>query len=234
MSDTMIKVRGNSPIYIDKSPVQPQQTAVPRMNWQNQGNATTPPVSSASSSPNPMPVLTTQLQIRGQQSGQVHVQQPNMPGQPNHSRLNFSNPQMRPVQRLENYNTVMARRAASPFSAPPPPTASPLGQSPLNRASVPSPLSQSVPSPMPVNPSGQPHPSNQTQGPNPVTMNNITMVQDGLSQQQQNIVNQQHQQQMTGFTTVDISNKQVVTNGRKNYSVFFLKEPIINTCKLIF
>lgn len=200
------------------SPGQPQQNAVPRMNWQNQGlqsGATTPPVNSASPGPNPMPVLTGQLQIKGQAPGQVPVQQPNIPGQGNHPRMNYLNSQMRPVQRLENYNSVMARRTASPFSAPPPPSPGPMGQSPLNRASVPSPLSQNVPSPMPVGPSG-PHPSNQTQQPpNSVTLSNVTLVQDGVPQQQQLGINKQQQQSMGNFNTVEILNKQIVPNGKK-------------------
>ncbi|XP_074594894.1 mediator of RNA polymerase II transcription subunit 25-like isoform X3 [Brevipalpus obovatus] len=192
--DTILKPRGNSPIYIEKTTLMPQNhpqpnpTGVARMPWSNQGpqSNTTPPVNSASPSPNPMPMLTSQLQmpsVRGHGPPQGSAPQPNMPGQPPQARLNFTNQQIRGVHRPDGYNPVMVRRAASPFSAPPPPAASPLNQNSMNRASAPSSLSQNVPSPMSNVP---PHQQNQPQ-PNivGVTMSGVTMIQDGAQQHPQ-------------------------------------------------
>lgn len=96
-----------------------------------------------------MPVLTSQLQMPSVRQGAPSPvsQQPNVPtGQSNQTRMGFTNAQMRPVQRSDGgYTPVLIqgqlRGATSPFSAPPP-------ASPLSRSSVPSPLSQNVPSPM--------------------------------------------------------------------------------------
>ncbi|RWS05292.1 mediator of RNA polymerase II transcription subunit 25-like protein [Dinothrombium tinctorium] len=88
------------------------------------------------------PQQQQQITIQHQQlQQQMHLQQQQ---QPRAAGTNAS--QMRPIMIQQQH-----RGASSPFNAPPPPSQSPLQQSPMSqntRTSVPSPLSQNVSSPM--------------------------------------------------------------------------------------